>query len=85
MTPRHATIYDRTAFTVRESLRMEVNAQVGKRFRVYRTTSNGSSLDCAVMASNTLEGALNNLARMHRTRPSIDYWVVDCLTGQIFE
>ena len=85
MTPRHATIYDRTAYTIRESLRMETAAQVGKRFRVYRATSDGGSLDCAVMASDSLLGALNNLERMHRTRPSIDYWGVDCLTGQIFE
>lgn len=76
---------DRSAFTIRETLRMETDAQVGKRFRLYRATTNGGSLDCAVMASSTLEGALNNLARMHRTRPSIDYWVVDSLTGQIFE
>lgn len=85
MTPKHATMFDRTAYTIRESLRMEAAAQVGKRFRIYRTTSEGGSLDCALMASDTLVGALNNLARMHRTRPSIDYWVVDSLTGQIFE
>lgn len=78
-------MFDRTAYTIRESLRMEAAAQIGKRFRVYRATSDGDSLDCAVMASDTLVGALNNLERMHRTRPSIDYWVVDCLTGQIFE